>query len=242
MDHMESSPTKLRNFATCLAKLPQVRRNLATLFGDNNSTQQIIERRALGKTNFIDRHEDCLQQRTESQLVESCGSAQTRAAKTLDTAAVGACYMEHSPLSREVQNGVSLFQPDVLAPLQYLEKWRYRRSEIPEIMLMFAVLDDAVMCYQKFACAKTAHGEKLFREAESWFFDGTTQGLYTCENICEMVGLDLDYLRKGLRQWRRNAGTQPPKFRLFYIVGPGRRARRIAKRTNGKSTQESLSD
>ena len=150
--------------------------------------------------------------------------------------------MEHSLLSREVQNGVSLFQPDVLAPLQYFEKWRYRRSEAPEIMLMLAVLDDAVMCYQKFACAKTAHGANLFREAESWFFDGTTQGLYSCENICEVVGLDLDYLRKGLLQWRQNAKTQPPEFRLFYIVGPGRRARRIAKRTNGKSTQESLSD
>jgi len=150
--------------------------------------------------------------------------------------------MDHSSLSREVQNGVSLFQPDVLAPLQYLEKWRYRRSEVPEIMLMLAVLDDAVMCYQKFACAKSAHGENLFREAESWFFDGTTLGLYSCENICDVVDLDLDYLRKGLLQWRQNAKTQPPKFRMFYIVGPGRRARKSAKRTNGKFAQESLSD
>lgn len=150
--------------------------------------------------------------------------------------------MNHSPLSREIQNGVSLFQPDVLAPLQYLEKWRYRRGEAPEIMLMFAVLDDAVMCFQKFACAKTAHGRNLFREAESWFFDGTGQSLYSFENICEVVGLDADYLRKGLLHWRENAKTHPPKFRLFYIVGPGRRARRIAKRPDVKSTQGSLSE
>jgi hypothetical protein len=54
MDHTESSPTKLRNFATCLARLPQVRRNLATLFGDNNQCSKLLrDERSAKQTSSI---------------------------------------------------------------------------------------------------------------------------------------------------------------------------------------------
>jgi hypothetical protein len=146
--------------------------------------------------------------------------------------------MANQTVSREPVNWLSLFQPDVLAPMQYMEKWRYRRASSPEVLLMFAVLDDAVVCFQKFACAPNAHGKALFHDAESWFFEDGDGGLFSFENICEVVGLDAAYIRKGLQHWRESAKTKRPKFRLFYIVGPGRSPRSLTKSTKVKSAQQ----
>ncbi|MGE5217641.1 MAG: hypothetical protein ACM3SP_11625 [Chloroflexota bacterium] len=108
---------------------------------------------------------------------------------------------------REYQSWMSLFQPDVLAPLQYLERWRCRRRQNPEIMLMFAVLEDAVACFQKFSAATNRRGKMRFREAESWLMDKDRDGFYTFDNICDVLGLDPNYVRAGLSRWRRSRGN-----------------------------------
>ena len=139
--------------------------------------------------------------------------------------------MTNQPVSQELQSWRSLFQPDVVAPMQYMEKWRYRRGAAPEVMLMFAVLDDAVVCFQKIACASNAHSKALFNDAERWFFDDVGGDLFSFESICEVVGLDPEYIRKSLQRWREGKNGKRPKFRLYYIVGPGRSTRGLAKST-----------
>jgi hypothetical protein len=72
-------------------------------------------------------------------------------------------------LSQASSNGESLpsFEPDILAPHQYLKNCRRTNPAEPEKALMFAVLAEAVDTYQRFAFFDSPGGRLLFREAEA---------------------------------------------------------------------------
>lgn len=62
--------------------------------------------------------------------------------------------------------------------------------------LMLAVLHDAVRCYQD-----RAHGRaREYAEVRSWLFDRHADGPFAFETICQVLRIDSDYLRRGLRQ------------------------------------------
>ena len=119
-----------------------------------------------------------------------------------------------------------MFQPDVLASAQYMEKWRYRRSYEPEKMLMCAVLEDAITCYQRFSSVSNGRGRAAFKEAENWLMHEKTDWPFSFERICEALDLNPDYIRTGLARWRSDTPRQQIKTRLFYVVRIGRRVRR----------------
>jgi hypothetical protein len=122
-----------------------------------------------------------------------------------------------------------MFQPDVLASAQYMEKWRYRRSHEPEKMLMCAVLEDAIVCYQRFFLVSTGSGRAAFKEAENWLMHEKSDWPFSFERICEALDLSPDYIRTGLARWRSDAPKQRLKTRLFYVVRIGRRVQRRAE-------------
>jgi len=134
--------------------------------------------------------------------------------------------MHEKSAAREREAWTSMFQPDVLAPVQYMEKWRYRISHEPEKMLMYAVLEDAVTCFQRFAAASNSHERTAFSEAEEWLMREKSNWLFSFEQICQSLNLDPDYIRNGLRRWRNGSTARQRKIRLFYVVRPGRRARK----------------
>jgi hypothetical protein len=45
-------------------------------------------------------------------------------------------------------------------------------------------------------------GRKLFRETAGWFASDDTSSPFCFVTICQLLGLDPDYLRAGLRRWR----------------------------------------
>ena len=98
-----------------------------------------------------------------------------------------------------------LFQPDTLLPSQYFDRVRQRRQFDGERRLMIAVLEDAVDVYRKQVTAHDPRGQQLFIEAEGWFDDADRTWLYSFENICDVLDLDADYLRRGLRAWKTRA-------------------------------------
>jgi hypothetical protein len=69
-------------------------------------------------------------------------------------------------------------------------------------MLMFAVLSDAIECFQKYLGATNRHGRVLFREAEAWISSKDSKWPYSFEQICETLRLSPSYLRAGLMRWR----------------------------------------
>jgi len=76
----------------------------------------------------------------------------------------------------------------------------------PEKRLIFAVLLDAVECFQKYAGHEA---DRLFRDTGKWIFENDREWPFSFINICEAVDINPKYLRKGLLQWRQRAIPKP---------------------------------
>ena len=81
-------------------------------------------------------------------------------------------------------------------------------SLVPEKRLLLAVLEEAVVTFQRYATDQGRRGRRLFREAEEWV--GSEELCWPCSfrNICDVLGLDPCYLREGLRAGA-TAGREP---------------------------------
>ena len=95
-----------------------------------------------------------------------------------------------------------LFQPDTLLPSQFFDRVRRRSEHDGERRLMIAVLEDAVDVYRKQAGTLDPRGSQLFREAEEWLEDPDRTWLFSFQNICDVLDIDADYLRRGLHAWK----------------------------------------
>jgi hypothetical protein len=98
-----------------------------------------------------------------------------------------------------------LFQPDTLLPSQFFDRIRRRSEHDGERRLMIAVLEDAVDVYRKQAGSREARAQQLFLEAEQWIEDPDRTWLFSFQNICDVLGLDASYLRRGLHAWKVRA-------------------------------------
>lgn len=123
----------------------------------------------------------------------------------------------------------SLFQPDTLLPDQYFETYRRKFHLEPEKKLMLAILEDAVACYQKYLFARDSKGKALFREAEEWMIANGGNGIFSFDSVCDMLGLDPDYLRQGLTTWKKRALAERGRSNVY------RRPRRQKSTARGLS-------
>src|SRR4029453_8549257 len=96
-----------------------------------------------------------------------------------------------------------LFQPDTLLPSQYFDRLRRRASIDGERRLMVAILEDAVDVYRKQAGARDRKRRQLFEDAEVWIESSDQSWIFSYENICDMLGIDAEDLRKDFRAWNR---------------------------------------
>jgi hypothetical protein len=79
---------------------------------------------------------------------------------------------------------------------------------------MRAVLVDAVECFQQQAGAPLPEARRLAREAEQWLFTNDARWPFSFVNICMVLGLDVEYLRRGLRRWGQEPHARPIARRL----------------------------
>lgn len=118
-----------------------------------------------------------------------------------------------------------LFQPDTILPFQYSELLRRKIYLEGEKKLLLAVLEDAINCFQKQFAARDRRGKKLFREAEAWIMDQNDERLFSFSNICESLGINAEYLRRGLARWKEER---------ILSIRPGRRTE---ARTHGQRSR-----
>lgn len=111
------------------------------------------------------------------------------------------------------ENHPHLFQPDTMLPSQYFAAALRRRGALkPERRLIVAVLQDAIECYQKNLFAREGKQRQLFADAEEWITSQDRTHYFSYENLCEILEMNPDYVRRGLLEWRerqlaaRNAG------------------------------------
>ena len=97
----------------------------------------------------------------------------------------------------------SLFQPDTLLPDQYLDTFRRKLHLEPEKKLMLAILEDAVACFQKYLFARDSKGKAQFRDTEDWIFQNADLGIFSFDIVCETLGLEPNYVRRGLAHWKK---------------------------------------
>ena len=98
--------------------------------------------------------------------------------------------------------GSGVFAPDTLLPGQYFDRIRRRSDLSGEQSMMVAVLEMGIEDFQKHAAARDRLRQNLFAEAERWIESTDRTWLYAFETICDHLGLDVDYMRRGLRAWR----------------------------------------
>ncbi len=71
----------------------------------------------------------------------------------------------------------------------------------PEKRLQVAVLADAVLTFHRWADVERAPARRLFAEVETWFASDDADGPFTFIAICDSLGFDPGYIRRGLRHW-----------------------------------------
>lgn len=117
-----------------------------------------------------------------------------------------------------------LLVPDAIMPKQYFEDARNDCAMRPIKRLMLAVLEDGLHCFQAYAGASRGIRRQIFVETEAWFADRRADGPFAFETICDTLGIDPNFMRKGLRIWR---------LQLLNGMNPPRLARRAPVRASG---------
>lgn len=93
-------------------------------------------------------------------------------------------------------------QPDVLLVNEYLRVYQSNLAQTPEMKLLAAVLKDGIDCYVKYLSAKPRRGKKFLTEAPEWFFGKDEDRLFSFENVCGILEINPDYIRRCLLRYK----------------------------------------
>ena len=108
----------------------------------------------------------------------------------------------------EEEKAAFLFQHDTILPVQYVGTIRGKAYLEPEKRLMLAILQDAIDCFQKYMFARNDRGRAIFDETEQWIMEENADWLFSFEGICEVLGFNPEYIRKGLLLWKNSHLTR----------------------------------
>lgn len=101
-----------------------------------------------------------------------------------------------------------LFEPDVLLPIQFFAQLKRKRFSSGEHRLLIAIMQDAVECFQKHIHAHDSKRRQLYLDAESWFVSDDYMATFSFNNVCDLLGMNPEYLRQGLFDWRDKERTR----------------------------------
>ena len=130
----------------------------------------------------------------------------------------------------------SVLQADIIVPSQYFDRVRSEDSSQPEKRLMLAVMENAIVTFQKSIYAATRRQRRLLKETEEWIHSLDTSWPFSFENICATLGIDANYLRLGLEQWK---DTQLEQSEVQGEPLPRSLLRRMSSRRHTLSTYSS---
>jgi hypothetical protein len=106
------------------------------------------------------------------------------------------------PFSYIPQTTKESLPPAAVLPEQFYPKPEDKAVSQGIQALMHAVLDDALWTWKKQFITKGRRAQRLAREAEEWFFSENDSWPFSFVNVCEALGLDPAYIRRGIHQWR----------------------------------------
>lgn len=115
----------------------------------------------------------------------------------------------------------TLFEPSAILPAQFFASSSLGARG--ERALMQAVLVDAITCFQKQFVDKSQRTQRLASEAEAWLFSDERHWPFSFLNICGVIGLDPEYLRRGLIRWRQHPPATRRRTQLHAARGQASR-------------------
>jgi hypothetical protein len=89
---------------------------------------------------------------------------------------------------------------DASVPQQFFDTFRRSEPLEPEKALVMAILQDAIHNFHKYREARDRPGQELYHEAEEWLLGGGDNWIFAFDSVCELLGLDPGYIRRGLLQ------------------------------------------
>ena len=97
----------------------------------------------------------------------------------------------------EIQESVSLTE---IISAQDVDPVAVRIQASAEYRLLWAVLQDAIYCYFRYAGQSSAQAQQQFRKAAAWIESEEEEWLCSFISICRAFQIDPGYLRRGLRR------------------------------------------
>ena len=98
---------------------------------------------------------------------------------------------------------ITLFQPDELAAYEFRKTLERKSILEPEKRLMFAVLEDAILCFQRYINATARKERQIHQDAAAWIFDAEDNRMVSFKFVCDICGFDAEFMRMGLRKWSK---------------------------------------
>lgn len=109
------------------------------------------------------------------------------------------------------------FDADTLVSGRYYAALRKSYHGDPERRLLAAVLEDVVARLSIDPRFATSPQRRDFRDAKQWInAAGDSDWVFSFNNICDALGIDSSYLRRGLNRWiaiRESRTSEPPRPR-----------------------------
>jgi hypothetical protein len=91
--------------------------------------------------------------------------------------------------------------PEMLLPVQFVELLQRSSGRMPELVLMGAVLEDAIRSFCRCAGSGGVRSHKLFQETADWFESHDVTWPFAFENICDALAFEPDWIRRLLHRW-----------------------------------------
>jgi hypothetical protein len=108
-------------------------------------------------------------------------------------------------LQDEAQERITLAD---LIPVPLSDPIAVRLRMSGECRLLWAVLEDGIDCYLRYADHPSAALRELFQEAREWIEATEGEELCSFSGLCGVFQIDPDYLRRGLRRRLRDLREQ----------------------------------
>ncbi len=111
------------------------------------------------------------------------------------------------------ENIITIMNGDTSMAQQYLDTFRRSEHLEPERALVAAILEDAAHEYRKYSRAHDPKGKERFRTAEKWIMHRGNDWIFSFDNVCDLLGLDPEYVRRGLRETKDKHAEEKTKHR-----------------------------
>lgn len=135
-----------------------------------------------------------------------------------------------SPLP--VRDGNNLFELDTILPDQYYATFKRGNYGDPEKRLMEAILEDAVSCLSKNPRTSTRQQRRAHEDAVHWInVQGEDDWIFSFASVCESLGFDPNFMRRGLTRWEITARAGSPQPLRMKKYRSGARHRKLRFRS-----------